>query len=102
MRARMIAGVRPTLCWRNRPAEPITCRVPFQPQRARRRLVEPIGTAESITLVPADLLGDLVRRYGHKSSEGPVSATHAPPRFLRDRSSFMQLRGALCGDGSRA
>ena len=40
-------------------AEPITPVVPFEAPRAERRLLEPIGTAEAITQVIADLIDDL-------------------------------------------
>ncbi len=41
-------------------AEPIVSVVPFEAPRAERRLLEPIGTAEAITQVIADLVDDLV------------------------------------------
>ncbi|UXC92696.1 DNA polymerase Y family protein [Sphingobium sp. RSMS] len=41
-------------------AEPIVPVVPFEPPRAERRLLEPIGTAEAITQVIGDLVNDLV------------------------------------------
>lgn len=40
--------------------EPIVPVVPFEAPRAERQLLEPIGTAEAIEQVIADLLGDLV------------------------------------------
>lgn len=40
--------------------EPIVPVVPFEVPRAERQLLEPIGTAEAIEQVIADLLGDLV------------------------------------------
>ena len=40
-------------------AEPIVPVVPFEAPRAERRLLEPIGTAEAITQVIADLVDDL-------------------------------------------
>ncbi|PXA85829.1 protein ImuB [Nostoc sp. 3335mG] len=43
-----------------RVAEPITGIVPFEAPVAERRLLEPIGTADSIALVIGDLVGDLV------------------------------------------
>lgn len=43
-----------------RAAEPIVGLVPFEPPHVERRLLEPIGTAEAIATVIADLIGDLV------------------------------------------
>ena len=43
-----------------RVAEPITGVVPFELPTAQRRLLEPIGTAESLSTVSADLIVDLV------------------------------------------
>jgi protein ImuB len=43
-----------------RSAEPITGIVPFEPPAVVRRLMEPIGTADSIALVIGDLVADLV------------------------------------------
>jgi protein ImuB len=41
-------------------AEPITALVPFEAPAVERRLLEPIGTAESIAQVIGDLVGDLI------------------------------------------
>ncbi|MCV4732957.1 hypothetical protein OFB80_34250, partial [Escherichia coli] len=43
-------------------AEPIDPVAPIEPASAERRMLEPIGTAESITAVIADLVCDLVER----------------------------------------
>ena len=43
-----------------RKAEPISSVVPFEAPVARRQLLEPIGTAESIALVIGDLISDVV------------------------------------------
>ena len=42
-------------------AEPITPVIPFEAPTVSRRLLEPIGTPESITQVIADLVDDLIR-----------------------------------------